>query len=191
MHTIEPFYNWLSIYNSSEDELSPFYGREYSCFELSNTIYNYYIHPLWDDFSSSTLYLKILFVDYSAGYSIIELFGEWNDCLYNDIMFLKREVIDSLLAQQINKFILIGEHVFNFHYSDEEYYNEWHEDIENGWIFGINFRQHVVSEFKNCMIHKYIHFTPTDKTIFWRKHDPNHLFVMFESLIIKRIHSNH
>ncbi len=50
MHEIEPFYNWRHIYVSEEDERSPFYGRVYSEFEFSQTIYNYYIHPQWDEF---------------------------------------------------------------------------------------------------------------------------------------------
>ena len=70
MQDIEPYYGWRDFYISSEDELSPFYAREHSEFEYSNTIYNYFIHPQWDDFGSSTLYLKMLFVDYSC-----EFFG--------------------------------------------------------------------------------------------------------------------
>lgn len=76
MQNLEPYYNWLEYYASEEDELSPFYGKEYSEFEFSNTIYNYYIHPQWDDFESSTLYLKILYADYEDGFVIIELIGE-------------------------------------------------------------------------------------------------------------------
>ncbi len=55
----------------------------------TQTIYNYYIHPQWDDFGSRTLYLKVLLADYDEQYVIIELFGEWNDAIENDIMNLK------------------------------------------------------------------------------------------------------
>lgn len=92
MHDIEPFYNWIKLYSSQSDERSPFYGREYSEFEFSQTIYNYYIHPQWDFFGSNTLYIKIIFIDYEEGYAIIEMIGEWNDAINNDIMWLKREV---------------------------------------------------------------------------------------------------
>src|SRR5690349_18387201 len=115
MHDIEPFYNWRHIYVSEQDERSPFYGRVYSEFEFSNTVYNYYIHPQWDDFGSNTLYIKILFADYERQFVILEFIGEWNDALYNDIMFLKREVVEELESQGIRKFILIGENVLNFH----------------------------------------------------------------------------
>ena len=94
MQDIEPYYSWHHLYLSSEDELSPFYGAEYSEFEYSNTVYNYYIHPQWDDFGSSTLYTKILFADYEQNIAILEFIGEWNDAINNDIMLLKREVID-------------------------------------------------------------------------------------------------
>ena len=55
MQDIEPFYNWRHIYVSEEDQLSPFFGRQYSEFEFTQTVYNYYIHPQWDDFGSRTL----------------------------------------------------------------------------------------------------------------------------------------
>src|SRR4051812_3659777 len=122
MHAIEPHFNWRHLYTAEEDERSPFYGREYSEFEFSNRIYNFVLHPQWDDMGSPTLFIKILFVDYDERYAIIELIGEWNDAINNDIMFLKRDIIDQLLLHKINKFILIGENVLNFHYSDDSYY---------------------------------------------------------------------
>ena len=109
MHNIEPFYNWRHLYIAEEDENSPFYGREHSELQYTNTIYNYYIHPQWDDIGSETLYIKVLFADYDEHFAIIELIGEWNDAINNDIMLLKRDVIDELIYMGINKFILIGE----------------------------------------------------------------------------------
>ncbi len=64
MHAIEPYYNWRHHYIASEDERSPFYGREYSEFEFTHAIYNYVIHPQWDDMGSNTLFLKVLYADY-------------------------------------------------------------------------------------------------------------------------------
>jgi hypothetical protein len=156
MHDIEPFYKWRDDYNSAEDDRSPFYGKEYSEFEFSETIYNFYIHPQWDFFGSPTLYLKIIYVDYDKNFAIIEFIGEWNDCITNDIMFLKREIIELLVAQDINKFILLGENILNFHCSDDCYYEEWFQDIEEGWIAAINFREHVIEEFKRANIDYYI-----------------------------------
>ena len=109
MHEIEPFFNWRHIYIAEEDPQSPFFGRTYSEFEFSQTVYNYYIHPQWDDFGSRTLYIKIIYVDYELNFAIIEMIGEWNDAIENDIMEIKREIIDLLLKQKLTKFILITE----------------------------------------------------------------------------------
>ena len=125
MHDIEPFYNWQHLYLAEEDPESIYFGEQHSEFEFSQTIYNYYIHPQWDSFGSSTLYLKILFVDYEQTYCIIEFIGEWNDAIYSDSMTLKRNIIDDLIAKGIYKFILITENVMNFHSGDVDYYEEW------------------------------------------------------------------
>ncbi len=125
MHNIEPFYSWKELYDAADDERSPFYRREYNDFEFSNTIYDHYIHPQWDEIGSATIYIKIIFTNYEYGFSIIEMFGEWNDCLYNDIMYLKRNIIEPLIEQGINKFILIGENILNFHAYEDDKYEEW------------------------------------------------------------------
>lgn len=119
MHQIEPYANWLKYYDSSEDSQSPFYSKEYNYDLYMKTIYGYYIHPAWDSFGSETLYLKILYADYTEGYVILEFIGEWNDTINNDIMTLKRNFLEILMQERIRKFILIGENVFNFHGSDE------------------------------------------------------------------------
>ena len=135
MHNIEPFYNWRHIYLSEEDKQSPFYGRTYSEFKFSQTVYNFYIHPQWDDFGSRTLYLKVLLADYEEKYAIIEMIGEWNDAVENDVMELKREVLEKFMQEGIFKFILIVENVLNFHSDGKDYYEELFEEVmdENGW----------------------------------------------------------
>ena len=64
MHDIEPFWNWRHKYTSEEDERSPFFGEEHSEIYFTQAIYNHLIHPQWDNFGSSTLYLKIIFAEY-------------------------------------------------------------------------------------------------------------------------------
>ena len=61
MHTIEPYFNWRNYYRAEDDSRSPFYDREYSEFEFTDHIYDYAIHPQWDNFGSTTLFMKILF----------------------------------------------------------------------------------------------------------------------------------
>jgi hypothetical protein len=187
MHSIEPYFNWRHLYIAEEDERSPFYGREYSEFEFTNTIYNYVIHPQWDDFGSETLYIKLLFVDYDEKYCVIELLGEWNDAITNDIMLLKRDVIDELMYCGINKFILIGENVLNFHASDDSYYEEWFDDVEDGWIAFINFREHVLKEFHQNNIDYYFVSGGELSDFTWRKFSPGQLFGNISKIIAKRL----
>jgi len=187
MHTIEPHYNWRHLYIASEDERSPFYGSEYSEFEFSNAIYDHYIHPQWDQMGSATLYVKILYANYESGYCIIELLGEWNDCLYNDIMYLKRNIADVLMANGINKFILIGENVLNFHASDNDYYQEWFDDIEDGWISLVNFQDHVLIEMENAHLDYYVAIGGSLNDVMWRSLLPTLVFHKINSLITKRL----
>lgn len=175
MHEIEPFFNWLDYYVSEEDDRSPFFGREYSQFEFSLKVYNYFIHPLWDDFGSKTLYLKVLVADYEACYVVIELIGEWNDAIEDDIMFLKREVIDHFIIEGITKFILIAENVFNFHSGDLDYYEEWFEEVteKGGWMICLNMPDHSNQEYLKARLNQYLELQDIEN---WRTYKPYHLF---------------
>ncbi len=187
MQDIEPYYSWRDLYIADEDEQSPFYGREYSEFEYTHTIYNYFIHPQWDDFGSNTLYLKILYSDYDRGFAIIEMIGEWNDCINNDIMTLKRDLIDPIIKNGINKFILIGENVLNFHSSDDCYYQEWFDDIGDGWIVALNFREHVLKEFSNSGLDYYLVYGGELNEFPWRTYNPLDLFMQVGKVMTRRL----
>jgi hypothetical protein len=187
MHLIEPFYGWRTYYVASEDPSSPFFEREYSEFEFSNKIYNFYIHPQWDNFGSSTLFIKILFVEYEDQFAVLEMIGEWNDAIENDIMILKRDIIEPLMHSGINKFILIGENVLNYHFSDDCYYEEWFDEVEDGWIALINFHDHVLSEFERIQIDHYFAMGGELEEIEWRTYTPFQFFKKVESLVDKRL----
>jgi hypothetical protein len=187
MHDIEPFYLWNHLYSSEDDEESPFYHTEHSEFYFTNAVYNYMIHPQWDSFGSSTLYVKMLYVDYQLGYAILEFIGEWNDCIHNDIMTLKRELIDILIDKGVSKFLLLGEHIMNFHSSDDSYYEEWFEDIDDGWIALVNFRQHVLEEIKQARIDYYLLFGGELDDIPWRKYHPLKLLEKINLIISRRL----
>ncbi|MCB0537571.1 MAG: hypothetical protein KDE33_08585 [Bacteroidetes bacterium] len=189
MHNIEPYWKWRDLYLAEEDERSPFYGREYSEFEYTHAIYNHIIHPQWDDISSPTLFIKILFADYDEGYCVIEMIGEWNDSIHNDIMFLKRDVIDKLIAEGIYRFILIGENVLNFHAEENDYYVEWYDDIidEGGWIALLNFNEHVLREMQETEILMYLHHNKILDEIHWRKYTPDKLLIIVEDTLLKAI----
>ncbi|TND00465.1 MAG: hypothetical protein FD123_4370 [Bacteroidetes bacterium] len=187
MHDIEPHYNWRHLYTAEEDERSPFFGREYSEFEFTNSVYNYLLHPQWDDYGSSTLFIKILYTDYDDGYCIIELIGEWNDAINNDIMILKRDIIEPIMAQGINKFILIGDNVLNFHYSDDSYYEEWFDELGDGWIALLNFREHIIEEMKRAHIDYFLVSGGELEEMRWRTLQPLQLYGLVQQIVNKRI----
>src|SRR5665213_901876 len=167
MQDIEPYDNWQYLYASEADERSPFYGREYNAFEFSNTVYNYYIHPLWDEFGSRTLYLKVLMADYEEQYMIIEL-------------------IDEFMYQGIRKFILITENVLNFHSSDDCYYEEWYEDVEekNGWIVSLNMPSQTQYDFRKARLDHYVEMLSVPA---WRTMKPDILYNQVDNLLLRRL----
>ncbi|HWA34730.1 MAG TPA: hypothetical protein VG737_11395 [Cyclobacteriaceae bacterium] len=191
MHNIEPYYNWIKYYDSSFDERSPFFEKEYNYDLFKDTIYGYYIHPAWDSFGSETLYLKVLFANYNLGFVIIELIGEWNDTLNNDIMLLKRNFIEVLQAAGISKFILVGENLMNFHGSDDCYYEEWFEEVEetNGWIAEINLPDFIMQEQMKYHIDHYINMGGTLQIENWRTLHPQKLYELVSALIQRRLGS--
>lgn len=187
MHHIEPFSNWLKYYDSSLDENSPFYEKEYNYDLYSETIYGYYIDPAWDSIGSETLYLKTLYADYEEGFVVLEFIGEWNDTLYNDIMMLKRDFLELLLYKGINKFILIGENIFNFHGSDDLYYEEWFDEVEDGWIAAVSFPDFIQSELKKYGIDKYVNMGGTLQVDNWRTLHPLKFYELVRQLIQRRL----
>ncbi len=175
MHDIEPYFGWREKYIASDDKHSPFYGRMYEEFRYTQKIYNYYIHPQWDDFGSETLYLKLLYVDYEDQFAILELMGEWNDCLNNDIMFLKRQVIDPLMKKGVTKFALILENVLNFHGDEDSYYEEWADDLQDdqGWVCFMNMLDHVKEEMEKTGIQYYVSLGYYFNGMEWRRKEPS------------------
>lgn len=178
MHDIEPYHKWRRYYIASEDKKSIFYGQQYSEFTFQNKIYNYFIHPQWDSIGSQTLYVKPIFVDYEEGYALIEMIGEWNDCLNNDVMFLKRKLMDNLIDNGVHKHILLCDNVLNFHSSDDAYYEEWWDDIkeDNGWVVFLNTREHIIYEMEQLRLQYYAHLGYNFTEIDWRKANPKIVF---------------
>ncbi|MEI6189328.1 MAG: hypothetical protein WCP61_02795 [Chitinophagia bacterium] len=186
MHDVEPYFQWRHLYIADEDPKSIFFGQTYSEFEFSQTVYNYYIHPQWDVIGSKTLYLKILFVDYETKFAIIELMGEWNDAIENDIMQLKRELLDSMMEEGIIKFILIGEHVYNFHNGDRDYYEEWYEELseEEGWAVLVNLHPAAQYDFLQKKLNRYIELMEITA---WRTYKPEDFFQLIDDKLSQRL----
>ena len=189
MHSIEPYYAWRNHYVASEDPQSPFYEREYNELSYHMKIYDHYIHPQWDNIGSQTLFIKILWVDYEEESAIIELLGEWNDCLHNDIMRLKRDIVDCLQNEGVCKFILIGENVLNFHHSDDSYYEEWFEDVtdRDGWIALLNFNKHVLDDMSSIDLDSYFVMGGELSEFGWRTYAPDQLVNRIRSCVENRL----
>ena len=187
MHSIEPYYQWQVYYDSAQDEQSPFYGKEYNYDLYSDNIYGYYIDPAWDYMGSETLYLKIIYANYEDGIAILEFIGEWNDAINNDVMTLKRNIIDNLIMEGIHKYVLIGENVLNFHGSDDSYYEEWFEDLEEGWVCAVNFQEHVLEEMSKYNLDSYINYGGSLQITNWRTFKPDLFCQLVESKVMKRL----
>jgi hypothetical protein len=102
-------------------------------------------------------------------------------------MYLYRNVIEILVEQNIKYFILIGENVLEFHADTNDYYEEWFDNIGDGWIVGLNFRDHVLKEFADANIDYFIAFGGRFAEIVWRKYLPEQLFDIVNNLITKRL----
>ncbi len=187
MQDIEPHYNWRGVYIASEDDRSPMYGHFNSEVYYTDHIYDFVIHPQWDNIGSETLYIKVLYVEYHIGYGIIELLGEWNDVIQNDVMILKHQVIDMMIDQGIDKFVLIAENILNFHADLTDYYEEWFEEIPDGWIAFINAREHVIREMSDYGIDHYLILGGKLSDISWRSKPPKKLFETVNAYATKRL----
>lgn len=187
MHDLEPHYNWRHLYVASEDDRSPMYGHFNSEVYYTDSIYDFVIHPQWDNIGSETLFIKVLFAEYDEGYAIIELLGEWNDVLTNDIMTLKHEVLDLMMDQGIDKFILMAENILNFHADSTDYYDEWLEEIPDGWIVFLNAREHILKELADYGIDQYFLFGGQMNDISWRTKSPRKLFDQIKKLAERRL----
>jgi hypothetical protein len=185
MHNIEPYYHWRHLYTAEQDSGSPFLNKVYNEFEYENTCFDHLIHPQWDDIGSIALYVKILYVDYETSFCVIELLGEWNDAIENDIMNLKREVVEVLNGNGINKFLFIAENLLNFHADDDSYYQEWFDEIEDGWIAFIGLRDHIMDELDAYDLDYYLSYGESFNSIEWRKFHPDKLFLQVSTYFDK------
>jgi hypothetical protein len=190
MHDLEPYHQWRDQYIAANDPKSPFYGRVYNEFSYTTKIYNYYIHPQWDSFESTTLFAKILFADYDQSYAMIEFIGEWNDALHEDMMVLKRKILEPMMDAGISRFIFFCDNLLNFHANDDDYYQELYEDLEDmyprGWVVYVNTHLHVEEEMQSAKLDRYVHIGEQYVELPWRGHKPHHCFEMIEQIYENR-----
>lgn len=174
MHLIEPFYLWRDYYTAESDPNSITYGKVYNEIYFTDHIYDFVIHPQWDSMGSETLFFKQLYVDYQESFCVIELLGEWNDVINNDVMYLKTELINPLIEAGIENYILVMENVLNFHADQNDYYLEWKDEVQ-GEIFLINALPQVIEELNTLDIKSSIWFDGMLNEIDWRLQKPYQL----------------
>ena len=171
MHNLEPFYGWRDFYRAEDDDKSPFYEKEYNEFEFSEVIYNHYIHPQWDSIESDTLFAKIIYVNYDSGMAMVELIGEWNDAISNDIELLIANLLDFLINEGVNKIILLGTYVLNYHAGENDYYLDLLDKLEGGWLKYLEFSEPVLNEMRANGVLDYL--SPVNlQSINWRIKQP-------------------
>jgi hypothetical protein len=93
------------------------------------------------------------------------------------------------MDQGITKFILIGENVLNFHTSDDEYYSEWFDELNDldGWVALVNFRTHVLEDLQSANIDQYFLLGGKLNSMPWRTYEPEGVFTNVEEMVMRRL----
>jgi hypothetical protein len=182
---IEPYGGWKDFYDATTDPNCPFIDQ-YDNDELEpKQLYTFQIHPEWDSISSESLLVKILYVDYTQQYCVIELIGEWNDLHQNDFKLLLDQCLNVLLFHGIEKYIFICENVFHAYLQDADYYEAFCDEISNGWMCLVKARDELLSEIEQYHISPYFFWNPQLNQLAWRKLKPWQLFQLVEHSISK------
>ncbi len=105
-------------------------------------------------------------------------------------MLFKRNIIEQLMQSGVNKFILIAENLLNFHGNDEDYYEEWFDEVqdEDGWITLINLRPHVQEELHNYDLDYYFLMGGQLEEIDWRTATPQQFLSRINGYVKSRLH---
>jgi hypothetical protein len=76
--------------------------------------------------------------------------------------------------------------VLNFHSSDDSYYEEWHEQLEddNGWVAIVNLPEQSKYDFKKARLTNYINLMELDQ---WRTLKPEYIFNIIDNEIMRRL----
>ena len=96
--------------------------------------------------------------------------------------------IDQMIAHGIHKFILIAENVLNFHSSDDCYYEEWVDDVneEGGWVSIIGLPEQSRYDFTRAGIDRYVQLVDLPD---WRPFTPGNLFTKVDNLLLRRLNN--
>jgi hypothetical protein len=75
----------------------------------------------------------------------------------------------------------------NFHGSDDCYYEEWFEEIEEGWIAAVSFPEFVQDEFRKYHIDNYINMGGWLQIEQWRTLQPLNFFELVSAVLHRRL----
>ena len=101
-------------------------------------------------------------------------------------MMLRRDITDQMFKQGITKFILIAENVLNFHSSDDSYYEEWREQLEDegGWVVIIDMPQQSQYDFKRSRLTNYVALLDFPQ---WRTLKPELVFQQVDNWMMRQL----
>ena len=102
-------------------------------------------------------------------------------------MRLKRDFVDELIPLGIDKYILIGENILNFHADIPDYYDEWLEEVPEGWMAFINLRPHVIQELNQYGLDAYFLLGGTLDDLSWRAASPKKLYEKVNKVVALRL----
>ena len=83
--------------------------------------------------------------------------------------------------------MLICENVLNYHSSEDDYYQEWFDDVEDGWVALINCREHVLREMESARNDYYLAMGGTFDNVSWRSLVPSKVFDRVNMIMNKRL----
>ena len=75
----------------------------------------------------------------------------------------------------------------NFHGSDDCYYEEWFENVEDGWIALVGFRDFVLAEMTEYNIDSYLNYGGNLQIDNWRTLKPQVFHKLVDGLIMRRL----
>jgi len=100
---------------------------------------------------------------------------------------LKDSYLSDFQQNCCDKVELIGENILNFHGSDDSYYEEWFEDVEDGWIAAVCFPDFIQQELRKYRIDSYINMGGTLQIEIWRTLHPLQFYQLVSQLLQRRL----
>jgi hypothetical protein len=81
---------------------------------------------------------------------------------------------------------MIAENVLNFHSSDDSYYEEWKEQLEDdhGWVVLLNMPEQSKYDFKKARLTNYVEMMELPQ---WRTMKPEIIYQLIDNIMNRRL----